>query len=81
MKTFDNEFIGYSKVSGKPNFHFARLLGDINNQVLSSANYAFGKNLTSTEAAINSTIKKGVWSNKEVFEKRAKIQGICSGCQ
>jgi hypothetical protein len=74
MKTFDNELIGYSQVSGKPNFHFARLLGDVNNQVLSSANYAFGKNLTSTEAAINTTLKKGVWSDQEVFEKGLKFK-------
>lgn len=68
MKTFDNEFLGYSQVTGKPNFHFARLLGDINNQVLSSANYAFGKKLTASEAAINTTLKKGVWSNEAIFE-------------
>jgi hypothetical protein len=74
MKTFDNEFIGYSQVTGKPNFHLARLLGDVNNQVLSSANYAFGKNLTASEAAINTTIKKGVWSNEEVFEKGLKFK-------
>ncbi|MBX2915794.1 MAG: hypothetical protein KF856_11050 [Cyclobacteriaceae bacterium] len=67
MKTFDNEFLGYSQVTGKPNFHFARLLGDVKNQVLSSANYAFGKNLTATEAGINTTIKKGVWSKEPVF--------------
>ncbi|MEQ8470367.1 MAG: hypothetical protein RIC35_04240 [Marinoscillum sp.] len=58
MKTYDSDMLGYSQVSGKPNFHFARLLGDINNQVLTSTNYAFGKNLTASNAAIHTTLKK-----------------------
>ncbi|MCW5911041.1 MAG: hypothetical protein KIT62_08200 [Cyclobacteriaceae bacterium] len=68
MKTFDNEFLGYSQVTGKPNFRFVRVLGDIKNQVLSSANYAFGKNLTAVEAAINTSLKKDLGSNETVFE-------------
>ncbi|MBX2966607.1 MAG: hypothetical protein KF845_10705 [Cyclobacteriaceae bacterium] len=74
MKTFDNEFLGYAQVTGKPNFHFARLLGDVNNQVLSSANYGFGKNLTAHEAAINTTLKKGVWSEQPVFDNSTKFK-------
>jgi hypothetical protein len=74
MKTFSNEFLGYSQVSGKPNFHFARLLGDVNNQVLSGVNYAFGKNLSATEAAINTTLKKGVWSSEPVFDEDTKFR-------
>jgi hypothetical protein len=74
MKTYDNEFIGYSKVSGKPNFHMPRLLGDVKNQVLTSANYAFGKNLTATEAAVHTTIKKGIWSDKPVFDADIKFK-------
>ncbi len=74
MKTYDSELLGYSQVSGKPNFHMPRLLGDINNQVLTSANYAFGKNLTAPEAAINTTIKKGIWSDKPVFDSKMKFK-------
>lgn len=74
MKTYDSEFIGYAKVSGKPNFHMPRLLGDINNQVLTSACYEFGKNLTATEAAVCTTIKKGVWSEKQVFDPDIKFK-------
>lgn len=74
MKTYDSEFIGYSKVTGEPNFHFARLLGDVNNQVLSSSTYAFGKNLSSSNAAINTNLKKPVYSDKPVFDKDAKFK-------
>jgi hypothetical protein len=74
MKTYSNEFLGYSQVSGKPNFHLARVLGDVNNQVLSGVNYAFGKNLTSTEAAINCTLKKAVYSNEQVIDSKEKIK-------
>jgi hypothetical protein len=74
MKTFDNEFLGFSQVTGKPDFHFARLLGDVKNQVLSSSNFAFGKNLSSVEAAINTTLKKGIWSPDPVFDKNTKFR-------
>jgi hypothetical protein len=74
MKTYSNEFLGYSQVSGKPNFHFARALGDVNNQVLSGVNYVFGKNFTSTEAAISCTLKKAVYSDKPVIDSKEKIK-------
>lgn len=74
MKTYDSELLGYSQVTGKPNFHFARLLGDVNNQVLTSTNYAYGKNLTAVNAAINTTLKKAVYSPEPVFEKNTKFK-------
>lgn len=49
-------------------------MGDVNNQVLSGVNYAFGKNLTSTEAAINCTLKKAVYSNEQVIDSKEKIK-------
>lgn len=74
MKTYDSEVLGYSQVTGKPNFHFARLLGDINNQVLSSTTYAYGKNLTSVNAAINTTLKTAVYSPEPIFDKNVKFK-------
>src|SRR5690606_17153831 len=74
MKTYDSELLGYAQVTGKPNFHFARLLGDTKNQVLTSTNYAYGKNLTAPNAAINTTLKKAVYSPEPVFEKGMKFK-------
>lgn len=74
MKTYDNEFLGYAQVTGKPDFRFARLVGDIKNQVLTSTNYAYGKNLTSVNAAINTTLKKDVYSPEPVFDKDTKFK-------
>ncbi len=74
MKTYDSELLGYAQVTGKPNFHFARLLGDTKNQILSSTNYAYGKNLTAPNAAINTTLKKAVYSPEPVFEKGMKFK-------
>lgn len=78
MKTYDSEFLGYSQVTGKPNFHFARLLGDINNQVLTSTNYAFGKNLTASNAAIHTTLKDAVYSSEPIFDKNTKFKESAS---
>ncbi len=76
MKTYDSEFIGYAKVTGQPDFHFARVLGDINNQVLTSTTYAFGKNLSSTVAAINTNLKKPLYSQEPVFDKNEKFKEV-----
>ncbi len=74
MKTYDSELLGYAQVSGKPNFHFARLLGDNKNQVLTSTNYAYGKNLTAPNAAMHNTLKKEVHSGEPVFDAKTKFR-------
>src|SRR5690606_21965819 len=43
-------------------------------QVLTSTNYAFGKNLTASNAAIHTTLKKPVYSPEPVFDKNAKFK-------
>jgi hypothetical protein len=74
MKTFSNEFIGMSQVTGVPNYRFSRMVGDANNHTLSSITFQFGKNLTAAEAALFNNLKSDTYSDKPVVNKKDKVR-------